>query len=162
MVELDMTIVAQMINFALAMFIIIKFGYKPVRKMMDEREALISSQLDAAAKAKIEAERMRLDYEQSLKRANQDAQDVIARAKKTAETQTAELLERARAESVKLLDQTRATLAMEREETLREIKAEVADLSVQVAGKILGQSMDASMHQQLVDESIEQMGNLPC
>ena len=157
-----MTIVAQMINFALAMFILIKFGYKPVRKMMDQREQQISSQLDAAAKAQLEGERMRADYQRVLKRANQDAQEVLQRAKKTAETQAEELLERARAESTKLLEQTRATLAMEREETLREIKAQVADLSVQVAGKIIGEHLDDDLHRRLVDESIQQMGNLPC
>ncbi len=162
MIELDMTLVAQLLNFAIAAFIITKFGYKPLRKMIDERQAIVRNQLDSAEKANQEAEAMRQEYQETLQNARKDAQAIIERAKLTAEAQTAEILEKTREESARIIRQAQEAMANEKERIMQDVRSEVTDLSVLVAGKIIGESMNDERQMKLVDEYIDQLGNLPC
>lgn len=85
MVNFNATLIAQILNFLFLVFVLAKFAYKPVVNIMEERKAKISSDLDAADKAKAEAEAIKSEYVAKLAEARQEAQAIIENARKTAQ-----------------------------------------------------------------------------
>ncbi len=159
MVDLNMTLVAQVLNF-LVLFVLLKiFAFKPFVKVLDERREKIESSIQSAEQDKKEAKALLEDYKQQLTKARLEAQEIVDKAQKlAAEERDAQLLA-TRTEIERMRKEAQDEIAREREQAVRQLKSEVVTLSMAAASKIIAAQMDAASNEKLVDEFINQLEN---
>lgn len=145
----------------LVLFVVLaKFAFPPITKMLDERANKIRESLEKAEDTRVEAERLLEEYKVQMAEARSEATQVIEQGRKVAESMKAEILakakEEAEAEKVKAI----AAINAEKEAAMAELKGQVADLSVAVAGKIIGSSLTKADHEALIDKYLAEVGSL--
>ena len=167
MVDLNATLIAQIINFLILVAILTKVAYKPLMQALADRQAKIADSLETAEKEKQAAEKLKQEYLAELSEARTQAQAIVEKAAKLAEQTKEEMLKEAREESARLLKATQEEIARERERAIAELKGEVVTLAVAAASKIIAQNMDETANAKIVDEFInnldgKKIGGLPC
>lgn len=167
MVELNGTLLAQIVNFLILVAILAKFAYKPLMQGLAERQQKIADNIDAAERERQEAEQLKLEYKQQLVEVRANAQAIVEKAEKLAEENKEEILKAARAERDRILQNVQEEVARERELALARLKGEVVALSMTAATKIVQQNMDTEINAKLVSDFIEKLdeqkiGGLPC
>lgn len=167
MVELNGTLLAQIVNFLILVAILAKFAYKPLMQGLAERQQKIADNIDAAERERQEAEQLKLEYKQQLLEVRAKAQAIVEKAEKLAEENKEEILKAARSERDRILQNVQEEVARERELALARLKGEVVALSMTAATKIVQQNMDTEINAKLVSDFIEKLdeqkiGGLPC
>ncbi|MDT2780430.1 F0F1 ATP synthase subunit B [Vagococcus fluvialis] len=152
------TILFVTVSFLVLLLALKKFAWGPVVDMMQAREDKIASDIDNAEKSKIEADKLGKQREMELKQSRTEAQGIIAQAKETAENNAHAILLEAEEHATRIKKQAHEDLRIERERMIDEARKEVADLSVEIASKILKKELSASTHQELIQSSIEKLG----
>lgn len=148
------------IIFLLLLVILYKLACKPILAGLDERTRTIRDSLQHAEHAKKEAERAKEEYEKMMAAARQDSQELIAKSRKTAETLRQELVDKAQQEAAQLLERAKREISLEREKAVEEIKRTAGELSINIATKIIGKSLSAKDHQDLIRAALVDMRSL--
>ncbi|SFL62649.1 F0F1 ATP synthase subunit B [Pelosinus propionicus] len=167
MVELNGTLLAQIVNFLLLVAILAKFAYKPLMQGLADRQQKIADAIDTAERERREAEQLKLEYKQYLVEARAKAQSIVETAEKLAEENKEEILKSARAESAHILQKAQEEVIRERELALSQLRSEVVALSMAAATKIVKEKMDTELNASIVSDFIEKLddekiGGLPC
>ena len=167
LIDLNATLIAQIINFIILLALLTKLAWKPILKMLEDRKNQIEKDLAGAEQERLSAEQLRAEYQQQLAEARTQAQAIIEKAAKLAEQTKEQILEEARAENARLLKAAQDQIAVERDKALAEMRSEVVSLSLAAASKIIGQNLDANANAKLVADFIEQLdeqktGGLKC
>lgn len=167
MVDINGTLIAQIVNFLILVAILAKFAYKPLMKALDDRQNKIADNINAAEQDRQEAEQLKLQYKQQLVEARGQAQAIVEKAEKLAEEAKEEILKEARVESARILKAVQEEVARERELALAQLRGEVVTLSMAAAAKIIEKNMDSEANAHLVASFIEKLdgqkiGGLPC
>ncbi len=166
MFNINMTLIAQIINFLILMFILAKFAYKPLIQMMEARRSQIVANMEAAESDKLAAAKLREEYEQQLADAREQAQQILERANKLATETQESMLRQAREEHERLLKSAQDQIERERQKALADLRGEVVSLSMLAATKIVGRNMDSEADVRLVREFVEKLddasGSKPC
>lgn len=167
MIDINATLIAQIINFLLLVVILTKVAYKPLMKALEERKARIEDSIKQADSAKQEAEELKREYQEQLAKARAEAQNIVEKAARLAEQTREEILNAARAEHAKLLKEAQEEISRERERALAELRGEVVALSMAAATKIIEKNLDAETNSKLVADFINKLddkkiGGLPC
>ena len=152
MVSLNGTLLFQFINFFILVAILAKFAYKPLLKVLEERRNKIASDLDEAAKARQDADKLKADYEAQIRDAQAKAQAIVDKAVKQADKEAQAQLDAIRAQIAREKQIAQTEIANEREAAIREMRKEVVTLSMAVAEKLLKKNMDTDMNAKLVAE----------
>lgn len=167
MIDLNATLIAQIINFLLLVVVLTKVAYKPLMKALQERQERIAASIDQADRAKTEAEQLKKEYQEQLARARAEAQSIVEKATRLAEQTKDEIIIAARAEHAKLLKEAQDEIARERQRALSELRGEVVTLSMAAAAKIIEKNLDSETNSKLVADFINKLddkkiGGLPC
>lgn len=144
--------------FLLLVFLLGRVAWKPLIKALQEREDSIRDALESASKARAEAAALLKENEQNIARAEEEYQKTIRSAKLEAEKMREELVAKAQQQAQRQLQQAKEEIQRDVEAARQQLRAEVADLAIKAAEKILEESIDAKKHKQLVDEFL---GSLP-
>lgn len=146
--------------FAVLFVVMWKFAFPPITKMLDERATRIRESLEKAEDTRVEAERLLEEYKVQMAEARQEAAKVIEQGRTVAETMKAEILAKAKEEAE--AEKVRAVEAIKAEKTaaVAELQKQVADLSVAVAGKIIGSQLTTKDHEALIDKYLAEVGSL--
>lgn len=141
------TLGLQTINFLIVVWLLTRFLYRPVRRIIDEREAADRRLADEAAAKAAEAEKVRAEYERKMREAAAARQAKEAELHAELERERDAALEKAQAKADALLSETREKLAQEREDALAGLKAEIASLAADLARAALasGASAEAAL-----------------
>jgi F-type H+-transporting ATPase subunit b len=145
------------IIFLLLVVLLRKVAWKPIVGALDERTRHIKDSLEKAEAAQRAAENARAEYEAMIAKASKEAQEIIARSRKAAETTRDEIVAKAQSESELLRQRTIKEIDLARQKALEEIKHTAAQLSVDIAGKIIGRSLAAQDHQDLIRQALREM-----
>ena len=155
------------INFGLTLWTVVlfilfavlmsKLGWKPLLKAIEEREKGIKGAVDNAQKAHTEAQALLAQHKEMLREAGREREDIIKRALKDAEQLKADLSARARAESDQMVQRAHEQIEREKGQAILELRAEVADLAVQAASKIVESSLTPDAQRKLVDDFLKTM-----
>jgi F-type H+-transporting ATPase subunit b len=148
-----------LIVFALFIFVLTKYAWKPVLGALEERENSIKDSLDAAEKAMARAEKVSKENEAALREAELMAQKIRKEAIEEAELLRTERIEKARDEANQLLEQARSSIEQEKKRALLELRDEVAKLAIQSASKIIDAELDVKKNSKLVDSYIKELSN---
>jgi F-type H+-transporting ATPase subunit b len=146
------SLIAQLINFAILLTILWLFAFKPIQRMLDERQNRIRESLEAAERMRAETQASEKAIQEQIDAARAEGQAIIASSQQIANRVQEEGREQARAEGDALLARARAEIQLERDNAIAELRKEFADITVQAAEKVIGQSLDRSSHQRLIDE----------
>lgn len=158
MVELNGTLIWQIVNFVILCAILGHFCYKPVLKVLDDRKARIQNDLDSAKAAAADANKLKESYEAQLRDAQIQAQDIVSKAVKEAQVQAQAQIEAAREAIAKEKDAASKQIERERAEALEDLKEHVAALSCDIASKIISTNMTPDTNDRLIAESIAKLG----
>jgi len=131
------TVLFSIANFALLVFALIKFLYKPIVKMLDDRKKGIDDALNAAEDARQEVARTGETIRADLATARQDAEAILAAARSQGEETQARIIAEAHTQAAAFTAQARQEIAEEKESAIGELKAQVADLAILIAQKAL-------------------------
>lgn len=149
------------VSFAVLAFFLWKFAGPAMNRMLDARRQAVVGGLQEAEQAKQEAQGLLDDYRQQLANAKDEANRIIEAARQTAEELRNELTAKASSEADELVAKARAEVVAERERALAEVRQEVADLSIDLAERVVQGSLDREAQKGLIDrylEELERMG----
>ena len=144
-----------LITFAIAMFILWKYAFGPLQRIIDERRARVRESLEAAEETRAEAQRLLADYKESLARVRGEADDILERARKAGESNKSEILAAAKEQSDRRVEQARQQIERDTRTALREIKTQVADLALMAAEKVTTKSLTDADHERLIEEALK-------
>lgn len=158
MVDLSLgTILAQMLNFFILVWLLARFAYKPLLAMMTERKERIAKDLEAAEQARAETEKFKADYAAQIFNARVEAQQIVEKAIQEAENTTREQLATAREQIEQEKNRARQDIAIERDRAMNSLRNEVVSLSVAMAGKVVAKDMNSETNTKLIEDAIRQL-----
>lgn len=162
----NMTLIAQVLNFFILLFILKKFAYKPLLDLMEARRQRVVSDIENAEKNRVASEELKAEYEKQLAEVKHEAQVIMDKANKLANETREEIIAQARAEQERLIEAARDQIAREQQKAMMELRNEVASLSMLVATQIVGKSMDEQKDKQIIADVLSKLddkqGGLPC
>lgn len=143
-----------------ALFLVLKkFLWGPVMKMIAERQQEIDALYTDADEAKAQAQQLRSEYEGKLADAQQTGERLVKEAMARGQQRQEEILRQANADADAILRKAEADIAREKKKAVAEAKSEIAGLAMDIAGKVVGHSLNSAEHTALVDRFIDQLGD---
>ena len=151
-------IVISLCNLLILFLMLKKFLYQPVKKVLADRQAAIDSRYDEADKAKSEALQSKAEWEERMAAADEEAAGIISSAVESANRQSSAILGETKEKADRMISRARAEAEAERRRAEDDIKTQIADVSVILAGKILDREINAEDHSDLIDSFISEIG----
>ena len=152
------TLILQICNLLLQIWLFKRFLLKPVQKILAERQKLANADLDAAAEARTEAETARDEYEKHLSGAREEAAALVRSAAQTAQSRSEQILLDAKEEAASIRAKASGDIAQERRNAVNEIKNDISGIAVSIASKVVEKEINEKYHEKLIQEFIDQMG----
>jgi F-type H+-transporting ATPase subunit b len=157
LINLDKSLIIQVINFLVLLFILWKLLYKPLVAKMEERTQAIRKSLEEAQAARAEAERQRQAHAAQIQAALGEAQAIRATALKEAAEEQRRLVEAARAEAGRLVQTAKAEMEQDIRRARQQLRQEVGDLAVQIAERLIKKSLRDEDHHRIVQEALSRV-----
>ena len=142
----------QTVNFILLIFLISRFLYKPVVGMLDERRHRIQESLEAAERARAEAERSDRERDTLLAETRREIQEMLTSAQQMASKIQDDARAQATEDARRIVEAAQREAEAERAQAMADLRREVAGLAVLAAERVIGQSMNDQSHRRLVDD----------
>ena len=136
-----------LLSFGIVVFVLAKFGFPVILNMIDQRDKYISDSLNAAEEARHKLERLEEDAKGIISGAHSEQMQILKEAARIKDEIIAQAKEQAGIETGKLLDEARKSIVKEREDALKDIRKQVAILSLEVAEKLLRKELDNKSRQ---------------
>ena len=145
-------IIWQLIVFVLLFFLLAKLAWKPIISSLKERETSIQEALDTAEKARFEMSKLKADNENLLKQAREEREKILRDAREASNRMKDEAQLDAKKAADRIIEDARVAIQTEKATALREVKALVANLSLEVAGKILQKNLSSDQAQKSLSQ----------
>ena len=147
-----------LINMILTFLILKKFLFKPMQKMMKQRQDDVDQMYADAEKAKADAEEMKTDYEEKLKDAKNASQQILKEAGQEAAKRQEEILQEAKAEAEALRAHAEREIGLEKKKALNDVKDDISRIAFEMAEKVVRKQLSGEEKKRLADEFIEGLG----
>jgi len=151
---------AGIIAFSIVFFFIWKWAIPALNKALEARQQAIAAELESAEKAKVEAESLLNDYRSQVAGAKGEAAQIVADAREAGEAVKADIVARAETEASTIKARGHEEVVAERDRVASDLRRQVADLSLDVAEKVVVSSLDVEAQRALVDQYIEELGGV--
>ena len=151
-------IVIALCNLLILYLMLKKFLYKPVKKVLADRQAAIDSRYDEADKAKSEALQSKAEWEERMAAADEEAAGIVSSAVESANRQSSAILGETKEKADRMMNRARAEADAERRKAEDDIRDRIADVSAAIAGKLLEREISAADHSDLIDSFISEIG----
>lgn len=152
-------ILISLCNLLLLFLILKKFLYKPVKKMLAERQQMIDEQYNSAQEAERSALQSKAEYEEKIKNAQSEADVIIKKARAKAERRSDKIIDEAKQKSDEMLRQAKNEVRMEKKRASSDIKREIAEVSTILTEKILEREINSADHREFIDSFIDGIGD---
>ena len=153
-------LIFQIVTFLIFVGAIYYLLHKPVKRIMEARAQKIKDEIAAAEAGRLEAEKLRADYEARLREIEAKAHEALLKAVHDGDAARVKMLEETQKEAHRMIEEATSQLTADREKALREMRGEIADLAVLVAERAARKIVDAETHQRLVKEFTQEVGKL--
>jgi len=140
------------VTFLLTVMVLAKTAWKPLIGALEEREKRLKEEREAAEAARRSAERLKAELDVELARIEARAQEALHQGTLAGQKVRDEILRAAQEDAKAVLEKTRAQLEDEKDRLVRDLRKDVADLSVRAAERLLRRAMDPSAQQRLLDD----------
>jgi F-type H+-transporting ATPase subunit b len=150
-------VVWTLVTFGLLLIVLRRFAWRPILETIETREKTIAEAIESAKRERAEAEKAAADMRASLEKARGEAAELIRRNQAEVAAAKNELMAAARKESEALLVQARASIEEERRAAVAGLRAQVVDIAIEAAGRLLQTQMDEKKQRQLVEEYLARL-----
>ena len=147
-----------LLNFLLLFFVAKKFLFVPVKNMIDSRQKEIDTMYAEAGAAKESALALENAYKQQLADAQETGETLVKEAMTRGKNREEEILRQATLEADAIREKASQDIAREKKKALNDAKDEIASLAMEIAGKVVGATLDEDRQKQLVDKFLEELG----
>ena len=145
------------LTFLLLVFILAKFAWKPLLKMLQDREDMVRSSLEDAEKAKSELERLNEESEAIMAKARSEAQSILADGKAAAEKVKDDIIAKSKEQANKIREDAGNQIQVEKDKAISEIKKEVINLTLSVAEKLIQKNLSDADNKSLIEKSLKKV-----
>ena len=161
--DLDMQLVQDSVLLAIAIFFLfLALSYllfNPVRQMLADRKLKIQTELDEAAADKTDAAALKAEYEEKLKGIEKEAEAILSEARQKALRNEAKIVEDAKEEAARIIARANEEALLAKKRVVDEMKQEMISVAAAMASKVITANIDVNIQNQLVDETIKEMGD---
>ena len=161
--DLDWQLIADACLLIIAMFalffIMSYFLFNPARKMLNDRKEKIRSELETARQDMDEAGRLKEEYERRLREIDKEAEGILSEARKKALNNENQIIAQAKEEAARILERAKTEAELEKQKISDEVKREIVAVAAIMAGKIVSASIDTTVQNQLIDETLKEIGD---
>ena len=161
--DLDMQLLADsalMIIAILVLFFIVGNKlFNPIRNVMEKRKDKIKTELDTASSEIKQAEELRAQYETKLKDIDKEAEVILSEARKKALANENRIVAEAKEEAARIMKRARTEAELEKQKAADEVKKEMVAIASIMAGKVVSASIDTTVQNSLVDETLKEIGD---
>ena len=148
------------IVFLVVFFILWRWGFPSIIKMVNERKNYIAESLAKAEEANLRLANIQKQGEELLMEAREKQAQILREASQTRDTIVEQAQEKAHEESARILSEAKAEIESQKQAAIRDIRTQVAELSVQIAEKILRKQLTTSAEQaQLIDSLLDEVAS---
>lgn len=162
MAEVQNTMISNILvvtgSFVLLLILIKRFAWDSISAILKKREETIANDLDSAERSRIEAVKLEDQRKIQLNNSRSEAAEIIKQAKDSGEVSRQAIMTDAKEEASQMKEKAQTAIALEKQTAMLSIKNEVADLSLQIAEKILVQELSLENHQTLIDQCLDNIG----
>jgi len=153
-------IIISLANLVLIFMIMKKFLFKPVKEMIAKREAKVSEELDAAKIERAEAEKTKRDWQEKMEQSDDEADKIIKKAVAKANKRSELIIGNATTKADEIVRQAKMEAELEHKAAEEGIRREIVDLSSALTGKLLEREINPDDHSELIDEFINEIGEI--
>ncbi len=143
------------VAFAVLFFFIWKWVLPRLGALLEERRQKIQGSLEEAEKTKAEAQQLLSGYQEKLREAGAEAGKIIEEARKTAEQMRQDLVAKAEEESRQIVARAQEEVRGERDRAVAALRRQLAEASVELAGRVVGETLDQERHMRIVEQFID-------
>ncbi|MDN3524991.1 F0F1 ATP synthase subunit B [Halomonas sabkhae] len=155
--NINMTLIGQMIAFAIFVWFCIKYVWPPINNALHERQKKIADGLDAASRASRDLEKAEEQAEETLRESKEQAAEILEQAHKRSNQMIDEAREQARQEGERMIAGAKSEIEQEVNRAKEELRGEVSRLSIMGAERILESSIDEKQHAKLVEKLADEL-----
>ena len=147
-----------LLNTLLLLYVATKFLFVPVKNMIDSRQKEIDDLYADANQSKEAAAELKEQYETRLAEANEEKEEILRNAYRKAQLREEEILRQANREADAIREKASSDIVREKKKALNDAKDEISAIALEIAGKVIGETMDTQHQQKLVDSFLEELG----
>ena len=142
----------------LILFLVIRhFVYQPMNDFLAKRQASIASEIEEAEKERVEAERLKSDYEQKLRDAKEEGAEIIERSRDRGRELEKSASEEAQTRATAMIEKAKADIEREKAKARQDVQNETSDLAVMIAEKLLNDTIDEKHNDELINGLIQDL-----
>lgn len=160
--DLDLQLLADAGLMMIAVFVLFLvasyFLFDPVREIMQKRQEKIKGELDSAAKDMADAAELKAQYESKLKEINKEAEEILSDARARALANENRIVAEAKEEAARIMERARTEAQLEKQKAADDVKREMVVLASLMAGKVVKASIDTSVQESLINETLKEIG----
>lgn len=153
------TMIFTWVNMFILLALVKKLLFKPVMKIINQREEEVKKMYENAREASEKAASLEREYTEKMARARDEAGGIIKRATATAQKREEEIISAAREQAGIITKRAQAQIEQERKKAYRDIREEISDISVAIASKMVQKEITAADHEALISQFIENVGD---
>ncbi|MBP5305957.1 MAG: F0F1 ATP synthase subunit B [Lachnospiraceae bacterium] len=150
-----LTMIAVLVLFVLASYLL----FNPVREFLKKRQDKIKSDIDSAIADKESAKQLREEYEAKLKDIDKEADEILSAARKKALANEAKIVAEAKEEAARIIARANEEATLEKKRAVDDVKKEMISIASAMAAKVVSASIDTTIQDSLVEETLKEMGD---
>jgi F-type H+-transporting ATPase subunit b len=149
------------IAFLVLFFLLSRFVFPRVNALLDERARNIEGKLEQAERDRQEATELLASYREQLRRARGEAAQLVEEGRRRGEETRKQTIAKAEADAARIISRAEEEILRERDRAVAEARRDVGMLAVELAGRIIGESVDAEVQQRMVDRFMDELTGSP-
>ena len=154
-----LTLIAQICNLFLQIFLFKKFFWNKILAILDQRREAADKEITDAQAARAEAMTIKETYEENMRKARVQAEDILSTAQRNATARSEEIIGQAQQQAAQLKLKAAADIEMEKKKAINDAKNEISGLAMAIAGKVVERELNEADQTQLIDRFIEELGD---
>ena len=153
------TLIAQICNLFLQMFVVKKFFLNKILAILDARREAADKEILDAQNAREEAMTIKATYEENMRQSKAKADALLISAQQTAALRGEEIIQDAQRTAVQIKQKAESDIAQEKKKAINDAKNEISEMALAIAGKVVGRELNAADQSALVDSFIDRLGD---
>jgi F-type H+-transporting ATPase subunit b len=143
-----------LVCFAITFFVLRRYAFGPIQKVIDERRERIRQSIEEADRAREEARNLLDEHRKLVGKAKAEAEEILVEARRIADAQRDRVREETETDRARRLEETKRQIEAETQRALGQIRAEVAELTLVATSKVTGKVLDRDDHRKLIEDAI--------
>ncbi|MCL2137244.1 MAG: F0F1 ATP synthase subunit B [Coriobacteriia bacterium] len=153
-------LIPMLVGFVILLFVLVKFGWPTIIGTMEKRVETIREDIEAAEASKQESAQLLEEQKALLNEARVQASTILNEARAAAEANRVAIEEQAARQAEIVLSRARDTIEQEKNQAMLELRNSLADLTVALAGRLIGHDLDENEHRRIIEYYVTQAGNI--